>query len=257
MPKKLKLKYKIKDRKINSKTQDAVRKIWAKYTKKILEGLKFNLQFGIVSVGSKAEFGLLVKELEKELDLSYGQLNNKFSSYMQFQQTKHKAWELPEVDRTKLKENPEIYSTFVKSRNEHIDYFRKFPRYVESKSKKHVQKLIQELETSKEGLVFDAKKVAETAAKIEGISMRHAAFIARDQLGKFTGALNQAQDLYAGSKKYIWRTVGDNRVRHEHEERDGKEFYYSNPPAGGHPGQDYRCRCTAEAIFEARRKQAA
>ena len=45
---------------------------------------------------------------------------------------------------------------------------------------------------------------------------------------------------------YIWRTVGDNRVRSEHAVRDGKTFSWDNPPDGGHPGEAPNCRCTAE-----------
>ena len=47
---------------------------------------------------------------------------------------------------------------------------------------------------------------------------------------------------------YIWRTVGDNRVRSEHAVRDGKTFSWDNPPDGGHPGEAPNCRCTAEDV---------
>lgn len=45
---------------------------------------------------------------------------------------------------------------------------------------------------------------------------------------------------------YIWRTTGDNKVRSSHAERDGKVFSWDLPPEGGHPGEDYNCRCRAE-----------
>jgi len=47
-------------------------------------------------------------------------------------------------------------------------------------------------------------------------------------------------------KYYVWRTVGDNRVRSSHAQREGEVFAWDNPPEGGHPGQDYNCRCRAE-----------
>ena len=47
---------------------------------------------------------------------------------------------------------------------------------------------------------------------------------------------------------YIWRTVGDDKVREEHAVREGKVFAYDNPPEGGNPGEDYNCRCWAEPI---------
>ena len=45
---------------------------------------------------------------------------------------------------------------------------------------------------------------------------------------------------------YIWRTRRDNRVRSVHADREGQVFSWDNPPEGGHPGEDYGCRCTAE-----------
>ena len=45
---------------------------------------------------------------------------------------------------------------------------------------------------------------------------------------------------------YIWRTEKDDRVRGKHAERDGKIFNWHISPEGGHPGEDYNCRCWAE-----------
>jgi hypothetical protein len=48
-------------------------------------------------------------------------------------------------------------------------------------------------------------------------------------------------------KRYIWRTVGDGKVRSSHAEREGEVFSWDNPPDGGHPGEAPNCRCWAEA----------
>lgn len=45
---------------------------------------------------------------------------------------------------------------------------------------------------------------------------------------------------------YVWRSVGDDRTRSTHNERDGQVFCWEKPPEGGHPGEDYNCRCKAE-----------
>lgn len=50
------------------------------------------------------------------------------------------------------------------------------------------------------------------------------------------------------AERYVWRTVGDSRVRDEHATRDGQIYTWGNPPEGGHPGEDYNCRCWAEPI---------
>ena len=45
---------------------------------------------------------------------------------------------------------------------------------------------------------------------------------------------------------YVWRTRGDERVRLSHAQNDGRLFAWDEPPATGHPGEDFGCRCTAE-----------
>ncbi len=45
---------------------------------------------------------------------------------------------------------------------------------------------------------------------------------------------------------YIWRTRQDDKVRGKHAEREGKIFNKHIPPEGGHPGENYNCRCWAE-----------
>lgn len=48
---------------------------------------------------------------------------------------------------------------------------------------------------------------------------------------------------------YIWRSQDDARVRAAHAEHDDRTFAWSDPPAGGHPGEAWNCRCTAEPII--------
>lgn len=49
---------------------------------------------------------------------------------------------------------------------------------------------------------------------------------------------------------YIWRTAGDGKVRASHAANEGKIFAWDNPPPTGNPGEDYNCRCTAEAYIQ-------
>lgn len=93
---------------------------------------------------------------------------------------------------------------------------------------------------------------SDIAAEIEkrfGITRRRAEFIARDQVAKFNGGLTALRQQEMGVTKYVWQTVGDNRVRPEHEEREGDVFEWTNPPEGGHPGEDFNCRCVAMPIL--------
>jgi SPP1 gp7 family putative phage head morphogenesis protein len=57
-------------------------------------------------------------------------------------------------------------------------------------------------------------------------------------------AKSASQDPVLGY--YIWRTSSDDRVRPSHAANRGLIFQWSNPPATGHPGKGYGCRCWAE-----------
>jgi SPP1 gp7 family putative phage head morphogenesis protein len=53
-----------------------------------------------------------------------------------------------------------------------------------------------------------------------------------------------------GIRAYVWQTMEDNRVRHDHRLLNHREFAWNDPPvtntqtgARNHPGEDYFCRC--------------
>ena len=152
------------------------------------------------------------------------------------------AKSLPTFDIADFKKNKEIYNIFKTMRAEHIKYFDKFPLYLKKTIQDHLKKNTETLE-------FDANKLTKDINSLYTMSSNRAIFIATDQLGKHLSAINEAQNLYVGAKKYIWRTVGDGRVRTEHRERNGKIFYYSRPPKDGHAGFPPRCRCYQEAVL--------
>lgn len=80
-----------------------------------------------------------------------------------------------------------------------------------------------------------------------GVSESRAKLIARDQIGKLNGELNQVRQEELGVSRFIWRTMHDNRVRLEHEQLDGKSFSWDEPPEEeGIPGEAINCRCFAE-----------
>ena len=100
----------------------------------------------------------------------------------------------------------------------------------------------------------DGKRPEEIAQELEdrwGVAESRAELIARDQVGKLYGEVNQARQENLGVTGYIWRTSEDERVRPEHEERDGEHFEWDDPPEDGHPGFPIQCRCIAEPDLEA------
>lgn len=94
--------------------------------------------------------------------------------------------------------------------------------------------------------------------------MRRARLIARDQVGKFHGKLDEERQQGAGITHYRWRTVRDERVRGgpkyrdavpSHAHREGKIFAWAKPPhedkTDGHPGRPIQCRCYPEPVLDA------
>lgn len=51
-----------------------------------------------------------------------------------------------------------------------------------------------------------------------------------------------------GVTEYIWRSSDDAKVRAGHQENDDQRFSWEHPPIGGHPGEDYNCRCFSEPV---------
>lgn len=82
------------------------------------------------------------------------------------------------------------------------------------------------------------------------VTESRAKLIARDQIAKLNSSITEARQTQLGITKYEWQTSGDERVRTSHEANDGKVFSWDNPPATGHPGQDFQCRCVAIPVFD-------
>lgn len=104
------------------------------------------------------------------------------------------------------------------------------------------------------------KRDIEKATK--GLSEAHCRLLARDQIGKLNGLINQAQMEELGLKLYVWETSMDERVRDSHRPMEGLLCRWDNStvcsydggkswvsrPSGAvqlHPGQDFQCRCSA------------
>lgn len=95
-----------------------------------------------------------------------------------------------------------------------------------------------------------SEEIAAELTRRFNVAESDAARIARDQVGKLYGDIQQAKQQALGVTRYIWRTVRDNRVREEHEELEGQIFSWADPPEDGHPGDAINCRCSAEPVLE-------
>ncbi len=101
--------------------------------------------------------------------------------------------------------------------------------------------------------ISDGDRWEDIATELEdryGVAESSAKLIARDQVGKFFGDLNEARQTALGIDSYIWQTANDNRVRDEHAALQGEQFDWSDPPEDGHPGEPVNCRCWPEPVLD-------
>ena len=94
------------------------------------------------------------------------------------------------------------------------------------------------------------KDLAKEIDEKFGVGESRARLIARDQVGKLSSAVNTARQRDLGITRFQWSAVMDERTRPEHEELNGQEFSYADPPDEGLPGEPVCCRCTAEPLFD-------
>lgn len=101
------------------------------------------------------------------------------------------------------------------------------------------------------------RQIIQIYGKTRNIAKR----IGRDQVNKFNGQLTMIRQTNLGVKQYVWKTMGDERVRGRpggrypgavpsHWARQNKTFYWNKPPDGGHPGQAIQCRCWPEPVLQ-------
>jgi SPP1 gp7 family putative phage head morphogenesis protein len=119
------------------------------------------------------------------------------------------------------------------------------------------QRLHGDLEAMVTRAAASARPSPKLADEIEarfGVAKRHAKLIARDQVSKYHGSLNHARQRELGVTKFVWRTVGDERVREEHADLDGETFDYDDPPVvdgeEALPSEPVCCRCSAEPVLD-------
>lgn len=130
-----------------------------------------------------------------------------------------------------------------------------------------IKSITNEYLSDVEQIVFRNVKAGNAPGVISGelrdafnLTQNRARLIARDQTGKFHARLGRLRYEGAGLSRYTWRTLSDGRVRDSHENLEGTEQEFANPPvtvttgkrAGqrNNPGEDIQCRCWAEPIFE-------
>lgn len=113
-----------------------------------------------------------------------------------------------------------------------------------------------------EGILDDAEasgmRVEDLRKQIQerfDVTRSKADLLARDQVLSLNAKITQSRQTQAGISKYIWSSSGDERVREMHDDLDGTEQAWDDPPVTNedgdtnHPGEDYQCRCVAIPVI--------
>lgn len=96
----------------------------------------------------------------------------------------------------------------------------------------------------------------EEVENISGKNDYKSKLVARNELKTFNQQLSDKKALNSGVTKAIWRTVGDERTRPCHKQRDGikydieKGLYHSCDGKTLKAGEEINCRCYAEYVVE-------
>lgn len=237
--------------KITYRTMQEILRFWRAYAKRLMEQMQKSITPKKLEPAKATWNRSELRELNRLLDRSYNELNIKFFKQVRGVRT------LETVNLASIKKKPEVYDAFKKQRAEHIHYFKKYPVYAHKKLVRHLEESVKKVEFHGVKVAESALPIAKALKKSDDIARRHAAFIARDQLAKFNSSIHEAQARSIGdSKKYIWSTSQDERVRPLHARLEGKIFDYVKPPVtnekGQHnnPGMDFQCRCVSLPIID-------
>jgi SPP1 gp7 family putative phage head morphogenesis protein len=141
---------------------------------------------------------------------------------------------------------------FNKLQNEQVTLIKSLP--LEASEKVH--------EWVKEGLSKGDRYddiTKRISVELKPLVKHRAECIARTETARARSNFTQARAKNIGSPGYIWKTVGDSRVRPMHAELNGKFIPWESPPVtdfgrGGtpihaHAGCVFNCRCWASPIF--------
>lgn len=132
--------------------------------------------------------------------------------------------------------NSELKRAIADRRAENVALIKDTTRQVRSQ-------IVDVLEGASPGTRWE--DIVSQIAERGSVSESRAELIARDQCLSTAADINRIQATRAGFTSYLWSTSNDQDVRPEHEEREGQEFEYDDPPEDGNPGEPVQCRCIA------------
>lgn len=125
--------------------------------------------------------------------------------------------------------------------------------------KNFVEQRIPVLRKKVQDNVFAGNRTDKLAKVIQsefGVSKRKAAFLAEQETSLLVAKYRESRYKRIGSRRYMWITGKDSRVRPDHARLHKQVFFWDQPPitntatgARNNPGEDFGCRCRARPIL--------
>lgn len=173
----------------------------------------------------------------KKYDEITGELNK------EFQETISKISVMPEL-------TPDQKNIISKQWGENLEL------YIKDFTEENILELRQKVESNvisggRADAIYDIiqKNYSTTNAK--------ARFLAKQETSLLLSKMRETRYQQAGSQKYIWSGVMDERERPDHKALEGQVYSWDSPPVvdrktgrRAHPGEDFGCRCIAKPVFE-------
>lgn len=148
---------------------------------------------------------------------------------------------------------PEIPGKMAKKLEQ--DYTKNQQLNIKNWSKEQTERLRNMIQEN----VLDGHNRRNMIDRIESeyeVSRNKAKFLARQETSLFMSKFRRERFLGAGVRKYRWSSSHDKRVRHLHEDLNGKIFFFGSPPVSGpkgereEPGEPFGCRCSAVPLLD-------
>lgn len=150
---------------------------------------------------------------------------------------------------------PMTLTPFMRSSIE-LEYTNNLNKYIVDMTRESTMRLREKVfENVSEG--YRASNLMGVIESEQGMSHRHAKFLAKQETSLLVSAYRDSRYKEAGVNEFIWSSSHDERVRPLHRQLNGHKFSYNKLPIidertgeTGTPGQAYGCRCVAIPVLD-------
>lgn len=137
------------------------------------------------------------------------------------------------------------------------EYINNMKLTIKNWQNENISKLRKEIQDLTLNKGYSNKSIEEYIENNYNTTYKKAKRLARNETSLVLSEYSKQKYIQNGITRYRWQTSGDERVRSDHQELNGKIFEFNNPPitdkatgARANPGNFYNCRCIAVPILD-------